>query len=279
MANKRFGLGILVIALVFGLMVVGCGDSGGGGGGSGPSIPSLSSSLSDVPTIAWGEGVALVDEDEGEEVIGPFFGLFGDRFEDLSDYLEWIIMYNMFSGKESFSEDLSKCASDSDLTELGILQLQGTLKGTFRGSFTDYSSTVNIDLNHIYDSDADESNIDDHLIYLGNDAVVKAKVKAKCNYKSSGTDKNDVETDYNDVGIAISYAAAFSGSNYCGKVIINLGFAYADREIYNNKTGDHDYKYTTDPKARGDIKIYSKDNVQLYAYTMPEEEALALLGF
>jgi hypothetical protein len=39
MANRKFGLGILVISLVFGMTVVGC-DSGSGGGGGGTSTTS-----------------------------------------------------------------------------------------------------------------------------------------------------------------------------------------------------------------------------------------------
>lgn len=37
MANKRFFIGLLVLALVFGMTVIGCDSSGGGGGGGSSS--------------------------------------------------------------------------------------------------------------------------------------------------------------------------------------------------------------------------------------------------
>ena len=86
MANKKFGWGMLAVALVFGMMVVGCGGSGDGSStsgseGSNPSGGGGYFTLTNIPAEYNGKYVYL---DDGEDESG-YLGILGFNYDAKTD--------------------------------------------------------------------------------------------------------------------------------------------------------------------------------------------------
>ena len=261
MKKRLVFLAMLVCVLAFGLVFMGCKDSGGGG----LSVKSIV--LSEIgfdPAAIYGSDPipgSPTDEAGAQEVFEPIADVLQARYDLLKGYIEAYMHDYMdtleSSGKTSVNDTIQLSDILPSLTSAGIFNLTGNIRVTGSGSYTGGSYNITVTLSHEYDSEDDSSSPS----YTGLRLYAKVKATSTDSYTGNASGETEVET------LSLSYVTAYADTNYCGLGASNFSYKTTDK---------YPGTYTVN-SAAGNITLNDLTGKQTFSYKMTKAEAIDFL--